>query len=99
MTLREFECKHCGHVVVVNPNLPADYTPTVCTSCWEAFEKPKVDRITREVELISRRLCDLLGQPVGPPLSGQEIAEVEEIIRRKNENFSTGVCKRVGDGG
>src|SRR6476660_897367 len=51
MTLREFECKHCGHMVVVNPRLPADYTPTVCTSCWEAFERPKVDRIGKEVEL------------------------------------------------
>lgn len=33
--LREFVCKSCGHKVVVNPNLPADYTPNICTPCFE----------------------------------------------------------------
>ena len=88
MTLREFECKHCGHMVVVNPNLPADYTPNVCTPCWETFERPKIDRIGKEVELIGRRLCELLGRPVGASLSEQERAEIDAIIRRTNDSSS-----------
>ena len=34
--LRTFVCKYCGHEVVVKPDLPADYTPNVCTPCYEA---------------------------------------------------------------
>jgi hypothetical protein len=34
--LRQFTCKMCGHVVVVNPNLPDAYRPNICVQCWES---------------------------------------------------------------
>lgn len=45
--VREFECVQCGHKVVVNPRLPKDYTPSVCTPCWENIVAPKMMRDTR----------------------------------------------------
>lgn len=33
--------KRCGHKVVVHPELPANYTPKVCTPCYEKFQKPE----------------------------------------------------------
>ena len=47
--LREFICKHCGHTVVVNPNLPDDYTPAVCKQCYDRIERPKHERFEREL--------------------------------------------------
>lgn len=41
--LREFVCNECGHTVVVNPNLPADYTPTVCCQCYDQVVMPRAE--------------------------------------------------------
>lgn len=45
--LRTFVCKHCGHEVVVNPKLPPNYTPNVCTPCFDAFERPRHEKAMR----------------------------------------------------
>lgn len=34
--LRQFTCRECQHVVVVNPNLPNAYRPNICVQCWES---------------------------------------------------------------
>lgn len=39
--LREFVCKECKHTVVVNPKLPADYKPQICTECYNKIEGPR----------------------------------------------------------
>jgi DNA-directed RNA polymerase subunit RPC12/RpoP len=39
--LREFKCIECGHMVIVNPSLSADYTPTVCMQCWNDVVVPR----------------------------------------------------------
>lgn len=39
--LREFKCKECGHMVVVNPELPADYTPDICKQCVHEVIEPR----------------------------------------------------------
>lgn len=31
---RYFTCTKCGEREEVDPALPADYAPTVCTACW-----------------------------------------------------------------
>jgi hypothetical protein len=49
--IREFICSKCGHTVVVNPNLPADYIPNICTLCWDAGE---AERQTRQLALFTR---------------------------------------------
>lgn len=58
--LREFVCKKCGHSVVVNPKLPADYTPNVCTPCYNA-DAPL--RRASDVRLMQafREFFDLVG--------------------------------------
>lgn len=33
--IREFVCQHCGHTVVVRPELSKDYVPNTCTPCWD----------------------------------------------------------------
>ena len=33
--MREFVCRECGNTVVVNPGLPADYTPNTCSPCYD----------------------------------------------------------------
>lgn len=43
--LREFQCKECGHIVVVHPDLPADYTPSICCQCWNAGEPERQARM------------------------------------------------------
>lgn len=48
--LREFKCKECGHVVVVNPDIPLDITPTVCMQCWP--------RVAKEQERRMIKLCE-----------------------------------------
>lgn len=83
--IMEFVCKHCGHTVVVNPKLPSNYTPNVCTPCWDKIEKPKHDRAMREIGLIGRKLCEALGVPVGEPLTKEE----ESIVARRVESFKT----------
>jgi DNA-directed RNA polymerase subunit RPC12/RpoP len=47
--IREFVCDECGHKVVVNPQLPADYTPNICTPCYDKIFKPRHDRKTMEL--------------------------------------------------
>lgn len=44
--LREFVCIECGHSVIVNPKLPADYVPNKCTPCWEKEEQGRQRKIT-----------------------------------------------------
>lgn len=39
--LREFVCKNCGHKVVINPALPADYVPNICRECWQRGESQR----------------------------------------------------------
>lgn len=54
--LREFVCKHCGHSVVVKPNLPKDYTPNVCSVCWDNIVVPKHEAWKRN---IAQKLMEL----------------------------------------
>lgn len=61
--LRTFVCKHCGHEVVRNPNLPPDAKPSVCGTCWENIERPKAERGARELFLKLENLFELLGIP------------------------------------
>lgn len=42
--LREFQCKGCGHMVLVHPDLPPDYTPNICAPCGEA-SRAKTERV------------------------------------------------------
>lgn len=34
--LRQFTCRECHHVIIVNPNLPNAYRPNICVQCWES---------------------------------------------------------------
>lgn len=52
--LREFECRYCGHRVVVNPEFPKEYAPTCCTPCWDNIVWPSIER--REAELFAKML-------------------------------------------
>jgi len=65
MELREFECKHCGHMVVVNPKFPPDLPrekwPNICTPCWEVFEKPRHNKAMMEIFTGLDKLFNRLG--------------------------------------
>lgn len=59
--LREFVCKECGHKVVVNPKLPEEYTPTVCTPCYENIVLPKLIENEKKIFQKTTALLKTLG--------------------------------------
>jgi hypothetical protein len=59
--LREFVCTECGHKVVVNPQLPPDYEPTICCECYDRVVRPKMDVMDRKIAIEMQKLARLLG--------------------------------------
>lgn len=90
--LREFTCKYCQHTIAVNPELPQDYMPTVCTSCYDRIVKPRLEQMEYKMGLLARKFCELIGVPIGPSLTDEEEKLVEgwkrqflEVEKNKKE--------------
>ncbi len=58
--LREFVCRYCGHTVVVNPKLPPDYTPNVCTPCWNVHCRPEHEKAMAKIGKGLRELFKMM---------------------------------------
>lgn len=52
--LREFKCKECGHMVVVHPELPQDYTPNICTPCYDRKEAEMTAKLFKTIAKLIR---------------------------------------------
>jgi DNA-directed RNA polymerase subunit RPC12/RpoP len=59
--LREFTCIHCGHTIIVNPKLPKNYTPSVCTPCFDRIVVPKMEENERQLMASMQKFLALLG--------------------------------------
>ncbi len=70
LELKEFKCIECGHTVVVNPKLPADYMPTVCMQCWNDIVGPRHKAAEVAIMLKARELLLQCGceDPAPPEL-------------------------------
>ena len=56
LEVRTFICLHCNKETVVHPELPQDFTPTVCRRCWYEIEEP---RQKEQLKLLSKAMDDL----------------------------------------